>query len=112
MRFLVDESSGRALANLLKKARYDVLFSRDVLPASDDEKILEFAEAEKRVLISDDRDFGELIFRLNRPSNGVIFLRTLTTDPNKIFEMIKDILDKAEGKFIVVREGRIRVKEL
>ena len=112
MRFLVDESSGRALANLLKEAKYDVLFSRDVLPAVDDEKILEFAESEKRVLISDDRDFGELIFRFNKPTSGVIFLRTLTTDPNKIFEMIKDVLDKAEGKFIIVREARIRVREL
>ena len=112
MRFLVDESSGRALANLLKSAGYDVLFSRDVLPAADDEKLLEFAEAEKRVLISDDRDFGELILRFNKPAGGVIFLRTLTTDPEKRFEMMKNILDKAEGMFIVVREGRIRIKKL
>ena len=112
MRFIVDESSGRALANLLKNAGYDVLFSRDVLPAADDEKILEFAEAEKRVLISDDRDFGELVFRFNKPASGVIFLRTLTTDPNKIFKMIKGILHKAEGKFIVVRENRIRVRKI
>ena len=112
MRFLVDESSGKALANLLKNAGYDVLFVRDILPATSDERILDFAESEKRVVITDDKDFGELVFRLNMPTSGVIFLRTLTTDPEKIFEMIKGILDKAEGKFIVIREGRIRERYL
>lgn len=82
------------------------------MPTASDEDILSFAESEDRVLISDDKDFGELVFRLKRPTSGVILLRTMTTDPNKIFEMIEGILDKAEGKFIVVKENRTRVREL
>ena len=58
------------------------------------------------------RVLDEVVFRLNRPTSGVILLRTLATDPVKRFELIKDILDKAEGKFIVVREYRIRIREL
>ena len=112
MRFLVDESSDKLLANLMKQAGYDTIFVGDAMPTASDEKVLDSAEKESRVLISDDKDFGELIFRLSRPTSGVILLRTLTTDPERRFEMIKDVLDKAEGKFIVVKEGRTRVKEL
>ena len=43
---------------------------------------------------------------------GVIFLRTLTRDPEERFDLVKDVLDKAEGKFIVVREGQIRIRRL
>lgn len=112
MRFLVDESSDKLLANLMKRAGYDTTFVGDVMPTATDETILDSAEKENRVLISDDKDFGELIFRLNRPTSGVILLRTLTTDPEKRFEMIKGVLDEAEGKFIVVSEGRIRERKL
>ncbi len=112
MRFLVDESSDRLLANLIRWAGYDTIFVGDVMPTASDEEVLDSAEKENRVLITDDRDFGELILRFNRPTSGVIFLRTLTTNPEKRFEMVKDILDKANGKFIVVREGRIRIKRL
>lgn len=93
------------------QAGYDAVFSLDLLPRADDEQILNFAEKNGIVLITDDKDFGELIFRLNKPSSGVIFLR-LPKDPVKRFEKIKDILDTAERKFIVVKEGQIRVREL
>jgi len=111
MLFLVDESTGRKLTSLIKQAGYDVFFSFDVLPRAGDEQLLDFAEKTNRVLITDDKDFGELIFRLNRPSSGVIFLR-LSKDPVKRFERIKYILDKSERKFIVVKEGQIRVRDL
>lgn len=111
MRFIVDENTGRKLVTLIKQAGYDVIFSFDILPGADDEQILDFAQNNKRILITEDKDFGELIFRLNRPASGVILLR-MVKDPVKRFERIKDILDNAEGKFIVVREGRIRVKKL
>ncbi|MBI3035368.1 DUF5615 family PIN-like protein [Candidatus Woesearchaeota archaeon] len=112
MKFLVDESVGNKLANLLGSAAYDTLFVGDVMPEVDDEKIMAFAESENRVLITADKDFGELAFKLKFRINGVIFFRTLTRNPEKQFEMIRDILDKAEGKFIVVKEGQIRIRSL
>jgi len=96
----------------MKRAGYDTIFVGDAMPTATDEEILDKAEKENRVLISDDKDFGELIFKLNRPSSGVILFRTLTTDPEKRFEMIKDILDKAKGKFIIVSESGNRIREL
>ena len=110
MKFLVDESVGNKFANLLKNTGYDVLFVGDVMPEVEDEKVFAFAESENRILITADKDFGELTFKLKLRINGVIFFRTLTRNPEKQFEMVKDILNKAEGKFIVVKEGQIRVR--
>lgn len=112
MKFLVDANLGRKFANLLKQAGHDVIFANDLLPLSSDEEILAKAEQEERIAITNDKDFGELIFRLGRPSRGIILLRVSTTDPKERFELAKSVLDKAEGRFVVVKEGQIRIRRL
>lgn len=112
MKFLIDTNLGRKFTSLLKQAGHDVLFAKDLLPLFSDEEILAKAENEGRIVITNDKDFGELIFRLGRPSGGIILLRTSTTDPKERFELAKGVLDKAEGRFVVVKEGRIRVRRL
>jgi len=112
MRFLVDESVGKKFADVLKNSGADVLFGGDAMPEVADEDILSFANKENRILITADKDFGELVFKLNMSIRGVIFLRTLTRDPEERFELVKNVLDKAEGKFIIVKEGQVRVRAL
>ena len=112
MRFLVDDNLGNRFTILLNQAGYNDIFVGSVIRGFPDEKILEKAESEKRVIITDDKDFGWLIFRWKMPTSGVILFRTSIKDADKRLEMIKDILDKAEDKFIVVEEGRIRIREL
>lgn len=111
MKSLVDESTGKKLANLLA-ARYDVLFVGDILKGAIDEAVLEFAEKEERILITDDKDFGRLIFMLEKPSSGVIFLRTSTTDAEKRFKILVEVLRMLDvkGKFVIVREDRVRIR--
>ena len=64
MRFLVDESTGKRLHALLKEAGHDSIFVGDIMSGSHDEAVLAKAEREKRILITDDKDFGELVFSL------------------------------------------------
>ncbi|MEM2146036.1 MAG: DUF5615 family PIN-like protein [Candidatus Jordarchaeaceae archaeon] len=111
MKFLVDESTGKKLAKLLA-TKYDVLFVGDILKSAKDEEVLEFAEREGRILITDDKDFGRLVLILGKPSSGVIFLRTSTTNAEKRFKILQEVLRKldAKGKFMVVREDRIRIR--
>jgi len=75
VKFLVDECTGKRLAKLLEKAGFDVVFVGDWKPSATDDEVLEKAEKDDRILITDDKDFGELIFRLGRPLKGVILLR-------------------------------------
>lgn len=112
MKFLVDANLGRKFTNLLKDEGHDALYSKDILPLSSDEEILNKAEKEGRIVISNDKDFGELVFRLGKKSAGVIFLRTAATDSKKRLELAKDAFDKAQGKFIVVKEGQVKVRDL
>jgi predicted nuclease of predicted toxin-antitoxin system len=93
MRFIVDESTGKRLHILLKSAGHDSLFFvGDIMISSTDEAVLARSETEKeRILITDDKDFGELIFRLGKPATGVIFLRLEETDPKQRFETHKSI---------------------
>ena len=68
IKILIDESTGRRLFKRLKEP-YDTVFVGDVIPSdSPDLRVLEYAEKEGRNLITDDKDLGELIFRLRKTS--------------------------------------------
>ncbi|MHA1210228.1 MAG: DUF5615 family PIN-like protein [Candidatus Freyarchaeota archaeon] len=112
MKLLVDESTGKKLAALLA-TEYDVLFVGDILGSATDEEVLEFAEKEERILVTDDKDFGRLVFMLGKPSSGVILLRTSTTNAKKRFKILREVLRtlNVRGKFIVVREDRVRIRK-
>ena len=112
MRFLVDESMGNKFAALLKNAGHDTVFAGNAFPEALDEDVLSFAAREKRVLITSDKDFGKLVVQLKMPVSGVILFRTLTRKPARRFELVKSVIDKAEGRFIVVKEGQVRVRHL
>lgn len=112
MRLLIDANLGRKFTNLLNLAGYDAVHINDLLPKASDENVLSIAKREGRIIITNDKDFGELVFKLGILSTGIVLLRTSTTDPEKRFSMIKNALNKAKGKFVVVKEGQIRVRDL
>lgn len=113
MRLLVDESSGKRLAELLKKEGHDTLFVGDTIPSATDEEVIKKAKKEKRILVTDDKDFGELVFRLKRPVNGVILLRTVTK-PDERLKILVSLIKTydVKNKFIVVKEGVVRIREI
>ena len=116
IKFLVDNSSGKKLANALKKQKYDVVYAGDNLPNAEDEEILDLAEKQDRVLITNDKDFGELIFRQRKSSNGVILLRLKNDFPDYrikiLLTLIKKLRTKLKKKFIVASEDKFRMKKL
>ena len=113
-KFLIDESTGKKFFELMISEGFDAKYVGSELNSAIDEKVLEAAEKENRILITDDKDFGELIFRLGKPSSGVIFLRTRTFNSGKKFELLKQVLkiENLENKFIVVTEEVIRIREI
>jgi predicted nuclease of predicted toxin-antitoxin system len=71
MRFIVDESAGMAVVDYLRAADHDVLAVAEVMPRADDSRILSRALSEGRILITNDKDFGELVFRGARRITGL-----------------------------------------
>ena len=112
MRFLVDECTGKKLANLVEREGYDVLFVGDIMPAASDEEIIRKSDEDDRILITDDKDFGELVFRLRRPTKGVILLR-VGIGPEKRLEVLIKLLTEydVKEKFIVVKENSVRIRK-
>lgn len=117
MRFLLDESAEYRIAAFLRDQGHDVSAIAHEHPAGlPDREVLGIAIAEQRVVITNDRDFGEQIFREQLPHAGVIYFRLpLDTTAAQRIEWLRRILtDQAAdvGKFIVVTPTRLRISLL
>jgi len=112
MRFLIDECTGKKFAELMEEEGYDVLFVGDVMHSASDEEIIRESEENDRILITDDKDFGELVFRLRRPTKGVILLR-MGINPEKRLEALIKLLKNYDikEKFIVLKENSVRIRK-
>lgn len=75
MNFVADESCAGPVVRALREAGHDVVAIAEVAKGATDEEVLNRALNEKRVLITEDRDFGELVYAHGRPSTGVILVR-------------------------------------
>src|SRR5439155_9442899 len=115
MRFLLDESAELRIAAFLKQAGHDVTSIAEDHPRSiQDHEVLAIANAEQRILITNDRDFGELVFRQQLPHAGVIYFRLPldTGAEEKINWLARVLRDYAAGldQFIVIRPSGIRIR--
>jgi predicted nuclease of predicted toxin-antitoxin system len=114
MRFIVDESTGAAVANCLRSLGHDVLVVADAMPQADDQDILNRAMGETRVLITNDKDFGELVFRARKAHVGVVLLRLRDQSVVNRVDTVKFLLetlgDRIEGSFIVATDHGARIR--
>src|SRR5437667_9033673 len=112
MKLLVDECTGPAVARWLEQQGRDVFSVYDKARGIDDNKVMEIAEDEGRILITNDRGFGEKVFRERRQHHGVVFLRLANErSANKIRvldQLLSQHSDMLLGRFVVVTESRIR----
>ena len=75
MNFVADESCAMPVIRALREAGHDVVAIVEVARGASDDQVLERATEDKRVLITEDRDFGELVYARGRSSAGVILVR-------------------------------------
>ena len=114
MRFLVDRSAGRRLAEWLRGQGHDVLDARSLGPDPGDRALLELAESAGRVLITIDTDFGELIYLHDLPHAGLVRLPDVPAELRiaMMSEVVERYGDRLENRAIVtIRGGRIRISE-
>jgi predicted nuclease of predicted toxin-antitoxin system len=112
-RFLANENAPREAVLAARGAGFDVAWMVELQPGASDEIVLSRAQRDDRVLITFDKDFGELIFRHDRAgSPGVILLRPRLRSPEIITAFIVTVLSQPidwTGHFTVAREGSLRV---
>jgi predicted nuclease of predicted toxin-antitoxin system len=114
VKFLIDASSDARHVGHLRSLDHDVTRVGTDYPANmKDVDILALAYREQRILITDDRDFGELVFRLRQPHTGVIYLRLDTTRFEVRARRVEDVLASHADhldEFLVVTADSIRVR--
>jgi predicted nuclease of predicted toxin-antitoxin system len=113
MNFVADESCAKPVVLALREAGHDVVFIAEVAPGATDEQVLERALNEKRVLITEDRDFGELVYARGRSSAGVILVRfpslVRRIKPATVIEAVSKLGLRLQDTFTVVEPGRVRM---
>lgn len=115
-RILADENVPWNVVTALKADGHDVTSMRTVAPGSSDVQVLALALAEGRIVLTFDKDFGELAFRLGQQAtSGVILLRPRLRSPSYLVQFTQTVLAQNyiwEGHFAVAEEGRLRLTPL
>ena len=111
MRFLVDECTGSKVAQWLRDENYEVFSVFDEARGMMDDDILAKAFAENWILITNDKDFGEMVFRERRRHHGVVFLRLDDERAaNKIEvrrQLLENYAEKLPEEFVVATETKV-----
>ncbi len=116
MRFVVDECTGPSVADWLRTRGYDVFSVYDEAPGIDDDAVLHIAVSQERVLITNDKDFGEMIFRDGKRHHGVVLLRVKDNRLASRLVVLQHLLDtcanQMAGNFVVATPNGVRILHL
>lgn len=112
MRFIVDECTGTKVAEWLRTQNHEVFSIYDDARGADDETILQKAFNENWILITNDKDFGEKVYREHFPHHGIVFLRLTDERAKMKIEVLRLLLEnyaeKLPDQFVVVTETQVR----
>ena len=112
MRFLVDESTGPAVAEWLRENGHEVFSVFNEARGMQDADILQKAFTDNWILVTNDKDFGEKVYRERQPHRGVVLLRLEDERAFVKIEIIRRLLeryaDNLRGNFVVVTESSVR----
>ena len=113
MRFLADESCDFSVVRALRSAGHDVLAVAELAGGSDDAAVMDMAVRDSRILLTEDKDFGQLVYAHAQQSSGVILIRysvsARKTLPNAILSFLVTAgQEELTGSFVVMTPGRIR----
>ena len=114
MRFLLDESSNYQIAPHLRALGHDVTAVGQDYPASlKDRAILSIAQTERRIVLTNDRDFGEMIVRDGLSHAGVVLFRLGEVTTVDLIRRLDDVLNGHAAelhRFLVVTRSRVRIR--
>ena len=114
LKFLVDVGVGKKVETWLRETGHDVKGIRELNPSMSDRDILRLAGSEKRLVITMDKDFGELIYNSGLAHGGVLLLRLEGDNSEKKVEAVRKIMetysDRLMNAFSVYKNGRLRIR--
>ena len=116
MRWLIDECVDANLAALLRELGHDVVYLSEVAPRTADADVLIRAGRENRLLLTEDKDFGDLVFRQARPVPGIVLLRIESSRRSRKGPRLLAAIDRFGeglfGRYTVIEDARFRSRRL
>ena len=116
MRIMADENSPLPALEALRKAGWDVFSIAEECPGVPDEEVAALCAEQQRILLTFDKDFGELVFRRGlRAGSGVVLFRITLNFPEEPADVALALVESQpdlRGSFCVVTRERIRVRPL
>ena len=114
LKFLVDVGVGEKVEDFLYKNGYDILSVRKLNPRMSDSEVIDIAAKDNRIVITMDKDFGELIYNSGLIHKGILLLRTENCSGDKKAKILSEILinysSELEENFCVFSKDRLRIR--
>jgi predicted nuclease of predicted toxin-antitoxin system len=114
VKLLADEGVDALTVTRLRNDGHDVTYVTELAPGITDDAVLDLANSEARVLLTTDKDFGELVFRLRRLAPGVLLLRLAGLASEARAEIVAQAVaahaEQMSGAFTVVSPGAVRIR--
>jgi len=112
MHFLADESCDFGVVIALRTAGHDVTAIAEISPREEDYNVMKCALQEERILITEDKDFGQLVYASKQATGGVLFLRFPAKARSSLAKTVVDVVrrrgERLKGRFTVIQPGRVR----
>jgi len=116
VRFLADVNVEKPIVEFLISQGYDVKWIPDYDCAMPDHDLMTLANDEKRILVTNDKDFGELVFLQKHISAGVILFRVKGQPVNEKVRLLEELLrkhvERLSVNLVVLTEKKIRITPL
>lgn len=115
MNLLADEGVDRQIVALLRQAGHDVLYVAELEPGIDDNTVFDKANRNHALLITADKDFGEMVFRQGTVRAGVVLLRLAGLAPSTKAGIVSAIIQEHGNElsecFSVISPGMVRIRK-
>ena len=113
MRFLADESCDFIVVRALRAAHHDVIAIAETGSGAEDDVVLGVARSEGRILLTEDKDFGQLAYAGGHETSGVVLMRYPSSARSSlglaVVSLVAELGDRLSGAFVVLEPGRARV---
>lgn len=115
MNIVADESVDYRIIRYLRQQSFNVIAIIDNNASITDTKVLDKANDQNALLITEDKDFGELVFRLKLKHNGIVLLRffndTIEIQNKKVLETLQNHYQELLNNFSTLSDKRLRIRK-
>ncbi len=116
LKFLVDVGVGKGIETYLREEGYDTKAVRDINPRMSDQEIIRLAVSQNRMVVTMDKDFGELVYHSSMEHRGVLLLRLEDATGAEKLQIIKHIIKNYRSRiidcFCVFQNDRLRIRKM